>query len=81
MDYSDFKDLALLLQFTRFGNQIQKFGVQAYFTCQKFFADALATLSLMIQHPDELVIEPIQIQLQEKPAHCLVLERSSDSRS
>nr|XP_027122157.1 uncharacterized protein LOC113739111 [Coffea arabica] len=27
------------------------------------FVDALATLSSMIQHPDELVIEPIQIQL------------------
>ncbi|XP_027170432.1 uncharacterized protein LOC113770223 [Coffea eugenioides] len=44
------------------------------------FADALATLSSMIQHPDRLVIEPIQIQLQEKPAHCLVVEKSSDGR-
>ncbi|XP_027157443.1 uncharacterized protein LOC113759006 [Coffea eugenioides] len=41
---------------------------------RNIFADALATLSSMIQHPDELVIEPIQIQLQEKPAHCLVLK-------
>ena len=41
---------------------------------RNIFADTLATLSSMIQHPDELVIEPIQIQLQEKPAHCLVLE-------
>ncbi|XP_071921853.1 uncharacterized protein [Coffea arabica] len=44
------------------------------------FADALATLSSMIQHPDELVIEPIQIQLQEKPTHCLVMKKSSDGR-
>ena len=44
------------------------------------FADALATLSSMIQHPDELTIEPIQIQLQEKPAHCLVVEETSDGR-
>ncbi|XP_071926087.1 uncharacterized protein [Coffea arabica] len=42
------------------------------------FVDALAILSSMIQHPDELVIEPIQMQLQEKPAHCLVAEKSSD---
>ncbi|XP_071928127.1 uncharacterized protein [Coffea arabica] len=41
---------------------------------RNIFANVLATLSSMIQHPDELVIEPIQIQLQEKPAHCLVLE-------
>nr|XP_027095953.1 uncharacterized protein LOC113715852 [Coffea arabica] len=45
------------------------------------FADALATLSSMIQHPDELVIEPIQIQLQNRPAHCLVMERVIDGRS
>ncbi|XP_027122208.1 uncharacterized protein [Coffea arabica] len=44
------------------------------------FADALATLSSMIQHPDELVIEPIQIQLQEKPAYCLVMKKSSNGR-
>ncbi|XP_071909679.1 uncharacterized protein [Coffea arabica] len=44
------------------------------------FADALATLSSMIQHPDELIIEPIQIHLQGKPAHCLVVEKSSDGR-
>nr|XP_027118525.1 uncharacterized protein LOC113735729 [Coffea arabica]XP_027118526.1 uncharacterized protein LOC113735730 [Coffea arabica] len=45
------------------------------------FADTLATLSSMIQHPDELVIEPIQIQLQNRPAHCLVTERVTDGRS
>nr|XP_027127753.1 uncharacterized protein LOC113743866 [Coffea arabica] len=45
------------------------------------FADSLATLSSMIQHPDELVIEPRQIQLQNRPAHCLVTERVSDGCS
>ena len=44
------------------------------------FADALATLSSMIQHPDELVIEPVQIQFQEKPAHYLVTDGSPSSR-
>ena len=44
------------------------------------YDDALATLSSMIQHPDELVIEPIQIHLQEKLAHCLVVEKSPDGR-
>nr|XP_027122280.1 uncharacterized protein LOC113739249 [Coffea arabica] len=45
------------------------------------FADALTTLSSMIQHPDELVIEPIHIQLQNRPAYCLVTERVTDGRS
>ncbi|XP_071939952.1 uncharacterized protein [Coffea arabica] len=41
---------------------------------RNIFADVLATLSSMIQNPDELVIEPIQIQLQEKLAHCLDMD-------
>ncbi|XP_027178013.1 uncharacterized protein LOC113777173 [Coffea eugenioides] len=41
------------------------------------FADALAILSSMIQYPDELEIEPIRIQLQDKPAHCWVIDKSS----
>ena len=44
------------------------------------FADTLATLSSMIQYPDELVIEPIQIQFQDKSAHYLVVEETSDNR-
>ncbi|XP_071905959.1 uncharacterized protein [Coffea arabica] len=43
------------------------------------FADALVTLASMIQYPDELKIEPIQIQLQDKPAHCWVADESSDT--
>ena len=34
----------------------------------------------MIRHLDELVIEPMQIQLQEKLAHCLIVEKTSDDR-
>nr|XP_027083543.1 uncharacterized protein LOC113705834 [Coffea arabica] len=41
------------------------------------FADALANLSSMIQYPDELEIEPIQIQLQDKSAHYWVVDKSS----
>ncbi|XP_027178217.1 uncharacterized protein LOC113777381 [Coffea eugenioides] len=43
------------------------------------FVDALATLASMIQYPDELKIEPIQIQFQDKPAHCWAVDKSSDS--
>nr|XP_027067612.1 uncharacterized protein LOC113693248 [Coffea arabica] len=41
------------------------------------FANALATLSSMIQYPDELGIEPIRIQLQDKPVHCWVVDKTS----
>ncbi|XP_027178165.1 uncharacterized protein LOC113777331 [Coffea eugenioides] len=43
------------------------------------FADALATLASMTRYPDELRIEPIPIQLQDKPAHCWVVDKSSDN--
>nr|XP_027090324.1 uncharacterized protein LOC113711359 [Coffea arabica] len=43
------------------------------------FADALATLASMIQYPDELKIEPIQIQFQDKPAHCWAIDKPSDN--
>ncbi|XP_027067611.1 uncharacterized protein [Coffea arabica] len=42
------------------------------------FANALTTLSSMIQYLDELEIEPIRIQLQDKPAHCWVVDKASD---
>nr|XP_027093622.1 uncharacterized protein LOC113714023 [Coffea arabica] len=44
---------------------------------RNIFADALATLSSMIQYPDELGIESIRIQLQAKPAHCWVVVKTS----
>ena len=46
-------------------------------TCN-VFVDTLVTLSSMIQHPDELVSEPIQIQFQDKPTHCLTIKETSD---
>ncbi|XP_071900956.1 uncharacterized protein [Coffea arabica] len=58
--------------------QIQKLEFRHLPRARNAFADALATLAFMIQYPDELKIEPIQIQLQDKPAHCWVVDKSSD---
>nr|XP_027122314.1 uncharacterized protein LOC113739284 [Coffea arabica] len=41
------------------------------------FVNALVTLSSMIQYLDELGIEPIRIQLQDKPTHCWVIDKTS----
>ena len=48
---------------------------------RNIFVDTLPTCSSMIWHPDELVIEPIQIQVQEKPAYCLIVKNVSDDHS
>ncbi|XP_070015455.1 uncharacterized protein [Nicotiana sylvestris] len=37
---------------------------------QNEFADALATLSSMIQHPDKNFIDPIPVKIYDQPAYC-----------
>ncbi|XP_070036175.1 uncharacterized protein [Nicotiana tomentosiformis] len=45
---------------------------------QNEFADALATLSSMIQHPDKNFIDPIPIGIHKQPAYCAHVEEESD---
>nr|XP_027082198.1 uncharacterized protein LOC113704498 [Coffea arabica] len=57
--------------------QFQSLEFRHLLRARNAFADALATLSSMIQYPDELGMEPIRIQLQDKPAHCWVIDKTS----
>ncbi|XP_070031726.1 uncharacterized protein [Nicotiana tomentosiformis] len=45
---------------------------------QNEFADALATLSSMIQHPDKNFIDPIPIGIHKQPAYCAHVEEEID---
>ncbi|XP_070036189.1 uncharacterized protein [Nicotiana tomentosiformis] len=45
---------------------------------QNEFADALATLSFMIQHPDKNFIDPFPIGIHKQPAYCAHVEEESD---
>ncbi|XP_070022325.1 uncharacterized protein [Nicotiana sylvestris] len=45
---------------------------------QNEFADALATLSSMIQHHDKNFIDPIPIGIHKQPAYCAHVEEESD---
>ncbi|XP_070044942.1 uncharacterized protein [Nicotiana tomentosiformis] len=45
---------------------------------QNEFADALATLSSMIQHPDKNFINPIPVGIHNQPAYCDHVEEESD---
>ncbi|XP_070036552.1 uncharacterized protein [Nicotiana tomentosiformis] len=45
---------------------------------QNEFADALATLSSMIQHPDKNFIDPIPIGIHKQPTYCAHIEEESD---
>ncbi|XP_070031563.1 uncharacterized protein [Nicotiana tomentosiformis] len=45
---------------------------------QNEFADALATLSSMIQHPDKNFIDPIPIGIHKQPSYCAYVEEETD---
>ncbi|XP_070009909.1 uncharacterized protein [Nicotiana sylvestris] len=47
---------------------------------QNEFADALATLSSMIQHPDNNFIDPIAIKIHDQPAYCAHVEEEADEK-
>ncbi|XP_070050838.1 uncharacterized protein [Nicotiana tomentosiformis] len=45
---------------------------------QNEFADALDTLSSMIQHPDKNFIDPIPVGIHNQPAYCAHVEEETD---
>ncbi|XP_070047108.1 uncharacterized protein [Nicotiana tomentosiformis] len=53
-------------------------GVSDLLVHQNEFADALATLSSMIQHPDKNFIDPILIEIHKQPAYCAHVEEGFD---
>ncbi|XP_070023289.1 uncharacterized protein [Nicotiana sylvestris] len=47
---------------------------------QNEFADALATLSSMIQHPDKSFIDPILVKIHNQLAYCAYVEEEADGK-
>ncbi|XP_055803485.1 uncharacterized protein LOC129872553 [Solanum dulcamara] len=47
---------------------------------QNEFADALATISSMIQHPDKNYIDPIKVKLYDRHAYCFYVDEELDGR-
>lgn len=45
------------------------------------FANALATISSMIQHSEMTYINPLEIDLKEQPTHCLHVETELEGKS
>ncbi|XP_070039390.1 uncharacterized protein [Nicotiana tomentosiformis] len=44
------------------------------------FADALATLSSMIQHPDKNYIDPIEVEIGDQHAYCFHINEEPDGK-
>ncbi|XP_070029486.1 uncharacterized protein [Nicotiana sylvestris] len=47
---------------------------------QTEFADALATLSSMMQHPNKTFIDPIPVKIHDQPAYCAHIEEEADGK-
>ncbi|XP_075083492.1 uncharacterized protein LOC142167233 [Nicotiana tabacum] len=47
---------------------------------QNEFADALATLSSMIQHPDKHYIDPIEVEIKDQHAYCFYVKDEPDGK-
>ncbi|XP_060211814.1 uncharacterized protein LOC132639380 [Lycium barbarum] len=47
---------------------------------QNEFADALATLSSMIQHPDKNYIDPIKVKIHDQQAYCFHIDEELDGQ-
>ncbi|XP_075082302.1 uncharacterized protein LOC142166806 [Nicotiana tabacum] len=47
---------------------------------QNTFADALATLSSMIQHPDKNYIDPIEVVIKDKYSYCFHVNEEADGK-
>ncbi|XP_075086213.1 uncharacterized protein LOC142168935 [Nicotiana tabacum] len=47
---------------------------------QNAFADALATLSSMIQHPHKNYIDPIEVEIRDKYAYCFHVDEEPDGK-
>ncbi|XP_070013466.1 uncharacterized protein [Nicotiana sylvestris] len=47
---------------------------------QNKFADALATLSSMIQHPDKNYIDPIPVRIHNQSTYCAHVEEEADGK-
>ncbi|XP_070022645.1 uncharacterized protein [Nicotiana sylvestris] len=58
-------------------NRFIKIEFQHVPRVQNEFADALATLSSMIQHPDKNFIDPIQVKIHDQPAYCAHVEEEA----
>ncbi|XP_070055377.1 uncharacterized protein [Nicotiana tomentosiformis] len=43
-------------------------------------ADALATMASMLHHPDEIYVDPLQIQIRDQHAYCNVVEEELDGK-
>ncbi|XP_075098020.1 uncharacterized protein LOC142175336 [Nicotiana tabacum] len=47
---------------------------------QNEFADSLATLSFMIQHPEKNYIDPIEVEIKDQHAYCFHIEEEPDGK-
>ncbi|XP_070020181.1 uncharacterized protein [Nicotiana sylvestris] len=70
----------LLLYLTELRKRFTKTEFQHVLRVKNEFADALATLSSMMQHPDKNFIDPIPVKIYDQPAYSAYVKEETDGK-
>ncbi|XP_070034334.1 uncharacterized protein [Nicotiana tomentosiformis] len=81
MGYEEHQNIAILALCTRADQEVHKDRVKHIPRIQNEFADALASLSSIIQHPNKNFIDPIPIGIHKQLAYCAHVEEEIDENS
>ncbi|XP_070011082.1 uncharacterized protein [Nicotiana sylvestris] len=80
MGYEEHQDTTTLVSCAGVNEEIHKDRIRTCARIQNEFADALLTLSSMIQHPDKNFIDPITMKIHNQPAYCAHVEEETDGK-
>ena len=80
MGCGESKDCIICTIYEKIVQNILKYRVYAHSKVAKQLANALATISSMINHPNKNYINPLEIDLNEQPSHCQHIEVEPDRK-
>ncbi|XP_070014072.1 uncharacterized protein [Nicotiana sylvestris] len=80
MGNQELQDTPISVSCTGIEKEVYKDGISACSYIHNEFADALATLSSMIQHPDKNFIDPIPVRIHDQLAYCAHVEEEADGK-
>ncbi|XP_070018099.1 uncharacterized protein [Nicotiana sylvestris] len=80
MGYEEHQDITILVSHAGMMKRFPKIEFKHVPRIQNVFADALATLASMIQHPDKNFINPVPVRIHNQPAYCVHVEEETDGK-
>nr|XP_016450589.1 PREDICTED: uncharacterized protein LOC107775378 [Nicotiana tabacum] len=81
MDHQECQDPSILALRKGVCKKLTKIEFKHVPRIKKEFANALATLSSMIQHPDKNYIDPIEIEVRDRHVYCFHVDEEPDGKT